>query len=81
MNTRDLLERLARLAPATIACTHGSAWTGDGAALVGALAYALEQQRCSEGAAALPGEVQDGLQAAILLISVASTVFSPVWAC
>jgi flavorubredoxin len=36
-----LLERLAALAPATLACMHGSAWEGDGAGLLGALAVAL----------------------------------------
>lgn len=29
-----LLERLAETAPATLACMHGSAWSGDGAALL-----------------------------------------------
>jgi hypothetical protein len=36
-----LLERLASCAPATLACMHGSAWEGDGAGLLRALARAL----------------------------------------
>jgi flavorubredoxin len=40
--TRAALERLARLEPATLACMHGSAWRGDGAALLRELADALE---------------------------------------
>jgi flavorubredoxin len=39
--TASLLERLAALAPTTLACMHGSAWEGDGAGLLGALAVAL----------------------------------------
>ena len=41
-NTRPMLERLAALAPSTMACMHGPAWRGDGAALIRALADALE---------------------------------------
>jgi flavorubredoxin len=37
-NTREMLERLAAEEPATLACMHGSAWHGDGAALLRALA-------------------------------------------
>jgi flavorubredoxin len=37
-----LLERLAALAPTTLACMHGSAFRGDGAALLRAQARALE---------------------------------------
>jgi len=40
--TRETLERLARQAPLTLACMHGSAWRGDGAALLRALADALD---------------------------------------
>ncbi len=40
-NTRVLLERLAAANPRTLACMHGSAWRGDGAALLRALADAL----------------------------------------
>jgi glyoxylase-like metal-dependent hydrolase (beta-lactamase superfamily II) len=43
-NTRPILERLAALAPTTLACMHGSAWRGDGARLLRALADALEQK-------------------------------------
>jgi len=39
--TRDTLERLAALEPTTLACMHGSAWRGDGATLIRALAAAL----------------------------------------
>jgi flavorubredoxin len=39
---RRLLERLAGLGPATLACMHGSAWQGDGGALLRALADLLE---------------------------------------
>jgi flavorubredoxin len=40
-NTDAVLERLAATAPATLACMHGSAWRGDGAALLRQLAGAL----------------------------------------
>jgi flavorubredoxin len=33
-----ILQRLAGLRPGTLACMHGSAWRGDGAALLGELA-------------------------------------------
>jgi len=46
-NTRQILERLAALAPATLACMHGSAWRGDGAGLLRALADALESKPMS----------------------------------
>lgn len=39
--TRQTLERLASLQPTTLACMHGSAWHGDGAALIRALADRL----------------------------------------
>jgi hypothetical protein len=39
--TIPVLESLARLEPATLACMHGSAWRGDGAALLRALAEVL----------------------------------------
>lgn len=38
---RGMLERLAATHPATLACMHGSAWRGDGAQLLLALADAL----------------------------------------
>ena len=37
-NTRAMIERLAVAEPTTLACMHGSAWHGDGAALLRALA-------------------------------------------
>jgi len=40
--TRPTLERLADLQPRTLACMHGSAWEGDGASLIRALADRLE---------------------------------------
>ena len=41
-NSRALLERLAKETPTTLACMHGSAWTGDGASLLRALGDRLE---------------------------------------
>lgn len=38
------LQRLADLQPATLACMHGSAWRGDGAALLGRLSQRLAQR-------------------------------------
>lgn len=40
--TRATLERLAREEPTTLACMHGSAWQGDGAALLRELAATLQ---------------------------------------
>jgi len=40
-NARAMLERLASTRPTTLACMHGSAWRGDGGALLRALADAL----------------------------------------
>jgi flavorubredoxin len=40
---RVLLEKLAALAPTTLACMHGSSFRGDGASLLRALAGALEK--------------------------------------
>ncbi len=42
--TRAHLERFASLAPTTLACMHGSAFSGDGATLLQGLAQALEQR-------------------------------------
>jgi flavorubredoxin len=42
-NAREMLERLASAGPTTLACMHGSAWRGDGARLLRALADALAQ--------------------------------------
>jgi flavorubredoxin len=39
--TSDILERLARESPTTLACMHGSAWRGDGARLLRELAGIL----------------------------------------
>ncbi len=41
-NQRELLEKLARLEPTTLACMHGASWRGDGAQLLTALAEALD---------------------------------------
>ena len=40
-NARVMLDRLAAANPTTLACMHGSAWRGDGAKLLRALADAL----------------------------------------
>ena len=45
-----MLERLAALAPATLACMHGSAYRGDGAALLRALAQRLAQEAAQRAA-------------------------------
>jgi len=45
VNTRSMLERLAAERPTTLACMHGSAWRGDGAALIRALANVLDEER------------------------------------
>ncbi len=37
----EILERLAATQPTTLACMHGSAWRGDGGALIRALATTL----------------------------------------
>lgn len=45
-HTRDarvMLDRLAATAPLTLACMHGSAWRGDGASLLRALADSFER--------------------------------------
>src|SRR5262245_25116440 len=42
-NSRAMLERLAAAQPTTLACMHGSAWRGDGARLLRALADALDK--------------------------------------
>jgi flavorubredoxin len=42
-NTRSVLEKLAQTNPRTLACMHGSAWRGDGAALIRALADVLSR--------------------------------------
>jgi flavorubredoxin len=40
-NARSMLEKLASVNPGTLACMHGSAWRGDGAKLLRALADAI----------------------------------------
>jgi hypothetical protein len=40
-NAGAMIERLAATNPTTLACMHGSAWRGDGARLLRALAAAL----------------------------------------
>ena len=52
--TSAILERLAREQPTTLACMHGSAWRGDGAKLLRALARTLNEQsaRTAEAVAA-----------------------------
>jgi flavorubredoxin len=50
-STRTQLERLAREAPATLACMHGSAWRGDGARLLRDLAGVLERSQPARAAA------------------------------
>ena len=40
-NARVMIERLAATKPGTLACMHGSAWRGDGAGLLRALADSL----------------------------------------
>jgi len=42
-HARRMLERLASAGPTTLACMHGSAWRGDGANLLRALADALSE--------------------------------------
>jgi len=42
-NARGMLERLASAEPTMLACMHGSAWAGDGAQLLRALADELAQ--------------------------------------
>jgi flavorubredoxin len=42
-NAADMIERLASAAPTTLACMHGSAWRGDGAALLRALSDSLSR--------------------------------------
>jgi hypothetical protein len=42
-STTAILERLAGLKPAMLACQHGSAYRGDGGALLRELAAAIER--------------------------------------
>jgi hypothetical protein len=41
-DTQEALERIARDEPSTLACMHGSAWRGNGAELLRALAAELQ---------------------------------------
>jgi hypothetical protein len=50
-----MLERLASEKPATLACMHGSAWRGDGARLLRALADALDRERAVDDRATRRG--------------------------
>lgn len=42
-STTETLERLARLQPSMLACQHGSAYRGDGTALLRELAATIER--------------------------------------
>jgi len=42
-NTGEMIERLAAAEPTTLACMHGSAWNGDGSAILRALAATLSE--------------------------------------
>jgi flavorubredoxin len=44
-DTSAVLEKLSALKPTTLACQHGSAYKGDGAALIGELAKTLARER------------------------------------
>jgi flavorubredoxin len=46
--TSSTLDRLAREQPATLACMHGSAWQGDGAALLRELAATLAARQAAD---------------------------------
>ena len=45
--TQTTLERFAREQPTTLAVMHGSAWRGDGAALLRSLAASLRERRAA----------------------------------
>jgi hypothetical protein len=45
--SRAILDRLAALEPRTLACMHGSAWRGEGARLLRALADILDRERAT----------------------------------
>jgi flavorubredoxin len=44
-NTGDLIARLAATEPTTLACMHGSSWSGNGSELLGELAAALAEAK------------------------------------
>jgi hypothetical protein len=50
-NSAALLEGLAALGPTTLACMHGAAWQGDGAALLRALGARLAGKSAARPAA------------------------------
>jgi flavorubredoxin len=52
--TAAILERIAREQPQTLACMHGSAWRGDGAALLRELARSLAGTAAAPAAAQIP---------------------------
>jgi flavorubredoxin len=62
-DTGALLERLAAANPRTLACMHGSAWAGDGGALLRELARTLGANAGRE-AEALAGGMAEGMAAA-----------------
>ncbi len=49
-HTAAVLEKLAKEKPLTLACMHGSAWKGDGAGLIRALAKTLTERKLSVAA-------------------------------
>jgi len=49
-HTASVLEKLAREQPRVLACMHGSAWRGDGAGLLRALAKSLSQRELAVAA-------------------------------
>jgi hypothetical protein len=49
-SSRAILDRLAALEPHMLACMHGSAWRGEGAGLLRALADILDLERASAAA-------------------------------
>jgi hypothetical protein len=49
-HTAAALEKLARLQPQVLACMHGSAWRGDGAGLIVALAKSLSARELAQAA-------------------------------
>ena len=54
-NTAAILGRLAGLEPTTLACQHGSAYRGDGGALLRELSGILEQEQRTAMTASVRG--------------------------
>jgi flavorubredoxin len=50
VNSRELFRQLAALEPRTLACMHGSAWRGDGGALLRALGDILQREQQARAA-------------------------------